>query len=94
MSLMRLRQGQWLPAMTHMEQSLAVKPKRGLFGSLFLILIRFALGLFGGNNEKLPNRFAAMGITQILPAFPASAPPDSNQKRKKYVINWRRRPRF
>jgi len=48
LSLMRLRQGQWLPAMTHMEQSLAVKPKRGLFGSLFLILIRFALGLFGG----------------------------------------------
>lgn len=47
-SLMRLRQGQWMSAMMHMESSLAVKPRRGLFGSLFLGMIRFALGLFGG----------------------------------------------
>jgi tetratricopeptide (TPR) repeat protein len=48
LSLMRLRQGQWMAAMMHMESSLTVKPRRGLFGSLFLGMIRFALGLFGG----------------------------------------------
>lgn len=48
LSLMRLRQGQWVPAMMHMENSLSVKPRRGLFGSLFLGMIRFALNLFGG----------------------------------------------
>ena len=47
LSLLRLRQGQWMAAMMHMETSLSVKPRRGLFGSLFLGLIRFALGLFG-----------------------------------------------
>jgi tetratricopeptide (TPR) repeat protein len=50
LSLMRLRQGQWLAAMFHMEQSLAVRPRRGLFGTAFLGLIRFALNLFGGNQ--------------------------------------------
>ncbi len=48
LSLMRLRQGQWLPAMMHMESSLTVKPRRGLFGGIFLGMIRFALSLFGG----------------------------------------------
>ena len=48
LSLLQLRQGQWLAAMTHMESSLAVRPRRGVFGSLFLGMIRFALGLFGG----------------------------------------------
>ncbi|MFO7680171.1 MAG: tetratricopeptide repeat protein [Chloroflexota bacterium] len=47
LSLMRMRQGQWLAAMMHMEQSLAVKPSRGLFGALFLGLLRFASSLFG-----------------------------------------------
>ncbi len=45
--LLRLRQGQWLLAMMYMEHSLAVKPRRGLFGSLFLGLLRFASSLFG-----------------------------------------------
>lgn len=48
LSLMRLRQGQWTAAMMHMESSLSVRPRRGLFGSLFLGMIRFALSLFGG----------------------------------------------
>lgn len=47
LSLMRMRQGQWMDAMIQMETSLSVRPRRGLFGSLFLGLIRFALGLFG-----------------------------------------------
>jgi tetratricopeptide (TPR) repeat protein len=48
LSLLRLRQGQWMAAMMHMESSLSVRPRRGIFGSLFLGLIRFALSLFGG----------------------------------------------
>jgi tetratricopeptide (TPR) repeat protein len=48
LSLMRLRQGQWTMAMMYMESSLSVRPRRGLFGSLFLGMIRFALSLFGG----------------------------------------------
>jgi hypothetical protein len=48
LSLLRLRQGQWMAAMMHMETSLSVKPRRGLFGSLFLGMLRFALSLFGG----------------------------------------------
>ncbi len=48
-SLMRLRQGQWLEAMMRMEESLTVNPHRGFFGSLFLGLIRFALRLFGAS---------------------------------------------
>jgi tetratricopeptide (TPR) repeat protein len=48
LSLLQLRQGQWIAAMMHMESSLSVKPRRGLFGSMFLGLIRFALSLFGG----------------------------------------------
>ena len=48
LSLLRLRQGQWMAAMLHMENSLVVRPRRGLFGSLFLGMLRFALSLFGG----------------------------------------------
>lgn len=48
LSLLRLRQGHWTNAMMHMESSLSVRPRRGLFGSLFLGMIRFALSLFGG----------------------------------------------
>ena len=47
LSLLRLRQRQWVAAMMYMESSLTVKPRRGLFGSMFLGLIRFALSLFG-----------------------------------------------
>ena len=48
LSLMQLRQGQWLAAMMRMEESLSVNPRRGVFGGLFLGMIRFALKLFGG----------------------------------------------
>lgn len=47
LSLLRLRQGNWLEAMMRMEESLNVKPRRGLFGGIFLGMIRFALKLFG-----------------------------------------------
>ncbi|PID87228.1 MAG: hypothetical protein CSA11_06880 [Chloroflexi bacterium] len=50
LSLMRLRQGQWLPAIMHMESSLIVKPRRGLFDSIFLGMIRFASNLLGGKQ--------------------------------------------
>lgn len=46
-SLMRMRQGKWYEAMLRMKESLTVKPNRGLFGGLFLAMIRFALRLFG-----------------------------------------------
>jgi tetratricopeptide (TPR) repeat protein len=48
LSLLRLRQGHWLEAMMRMEESLSVKPRRGMFDGLFLGMIRFALKLFGG----------------------------------------------
>lgn len=47
LSLMRLRQGKWMMAMMYMESSLSTKPRRGLFGSLFLGMLRFATSLFG-----------------------------------------------
>lgn len=47
LSLMRLRQGRWMGAMMRMEESLAVKPRRGPFDFFLLGLLRFALGLFG-----------------------------------------------
>jgi tetratricopeptide (TPR) repeat protein len=47
LSLMRLRQGNWVEAMLRMEESLTVNPRRGLFGGLFLGMVRFALKLFG-----------------------------------------------
>lgn len=47
LSLMRLRQGNWLEAMMRMEESLTVNPRRGFFGGLFLGMVRFALKLFG-----------------------------------------------
>jgi tetratricopeptide (TPR) repeat protein len=49
LSLLRLRQGQWMMAMMYMEASLRTKPRRGLFGSLFLGMLRFATSLFGKN---------------------------------------------
>jgi tetratricopeptide (TPR) repeat protein len=48
LSLLQLRQGQWLASIMHMENSLSVKPRRGLFGSIFLGMLRFAISLFGG----------------------------------------------
>jgi tetratricopeptide (TPR) repeat protein len=47
LSLLRLRQGQFLAAMVHMEQSLRVKPRRGPLGWLFLQMLRLALGILG-----------------------------------------------
>lgn len=49
LSLMRIRQGQWVEAMMRMEESLTVNPHRGFFGGIFLGLTRFALKLFGVN---------------------------------------------
>ena len=46
-SLMRMRQGKWYEAMLRMKESLTVKPNRGLFGGMFLAMLRFALKLFG-----------------------------------------------
>ena len=47
LSLMRMQQGNWLEAMLRMKDSLTVKPHRGLFGGIFLGMLRFALKLFG-----------------------------------------------
>ncbi|MCA9873779.1 MAG: tetratricopeptide repeat protein [Anaerolineales bacterium] len=47
LSLMRMRQGSWYEAMLRMQESLTIKPQRGLFGGLFLVMLRFALRLFG-----------------------------------------------
>ena len=47
LSLMRLRQGQWLEAMVRMEESLRVRPRISLPQRLFRALLRFALGLLG-----------------------------------------------
>lgn len=46
LSLMRLRQGQWLDAMIQMESSLTVRPRLGPGQWLFRGLLRFALRLF------------------------------------------------
>ncbi|MCA9924130.1 MAG: tetratricopeptide repeat protein [Anaerolineales bacterium] len=48
LSLMRLRQGQWLQAMMHMEESLSVRPRVGLGGWIFRGLLRFVLRLMRG----------------------------------------------
>lgn len=48
LSLLRLRQGQFVVAMMHMEQSLSARPRVGLFGWIFRSMLRFALRLFGG----------------------------------------------
>lgn len=48
LSLMRLRQGQWLEAMMRMEESLSVRPRLGPARWLFRALLRFALGLLVG----------------------------------------------
>lgn len=48
LSLLRLRQGQFVTAMMHMEQSLSARPRVGVGGWLFRALLRFALRLFGG----------------------------------------------
>jgi tetratricopeptide (TPR) repeat protein len=45
LSLLRLRQGQFLAAMVHMEQSLRVRPRRGPLQWLFLQMLRLALGV-------------------------------------------------
>ena len=47
-SLMRLRQGQWLEAITLMEQSLTVRPRLGVGNYLLRSLLRFGLGLIRG----------------------------------------------
>lgn len=48
LSLMRLRQGQWLEAMMRMQESLSVRPRLGPGRWLFRGLLRFALGLLVG----------------------------------------------
>jgi len=48
LSLMRLRHGQWLQAMIHMEESLSVRPRVGLGGWIFRGLLRFMLRLMRG----------------------------------------------
>jgi tetratricopeptide (TPR) repeat protein len=45
LSLMRLRQGRWLGAMMHMEESLRVRPRISLPQRLFRGLLRFVLSL-------------------------------------------------
>ncbi|MCP5101176.1 MAG: tetratricopeptide repeat protein [Chloroflexi bacterium] len=47
-SLMRLRQGQWLEAMMHMEASLRVRPRLGPLRWLFRGMLRFVLSLLRG----------------------------------------------
>lgn len=47
LSLMRLKQGQWMVAMMHMEESLNVRPRLGPARWLYRGLLRFALGLMG-----------------------------------------------
>jgi tetratricopeptide (TPR) repeat protein len=49
-SLMRLRQGQWLEAMIHMESSLRVRPRLDPARWIFRALLRFVLSLLRGNN--------------------------------------------
>ncbi|MCB8966969.1 MAG: tetratricopeptide repeat protein [Ardenticatenaceae bacterium] len=47
LSLMRLRQGRFVEAMQRMEESLAARPRLGVFPRIFRSLLRFALKLFG-----------------------------------------------
>lgn len=49
LSLMRLRQGQWLQALIHMEESLTVRPRIGPGSWLFRVMLRFGLRLMRGN---------------------------------------------
>lgn len=45
LSLLRLRQGKWLAALMHMEESLKVRPRISLPARLFRSMLRFALAL-------------------------------------------------
>ena len=47
LSLMRLRQGHFMQAMMHMEESLTANPRPGCFGSVFRAMLRFVLKLLG-----------------------------------------------
>ncbi len=47
LSLMRLRQGRFMQAMMHMEESLTANPRPGFFGSIFRGMLRFVLKLMG-----------------------------------------------
>ncbi len=47
LSLMRLRQGRFMQAMMHMEESLTANPHPGIFGRLFRGMLRFVLKLMG-----------------------------------------------
>ena len=49
LSLLRLRQGQWLQSLIHMEESLSVRPRLGPGNWLFRVLLRFGLRLMRGN---------------------------------------------
>jgi len=49
LSLLRLRQGQWLQALIHMEESLSVRPRLGPGNWLFRVMLRFVLRLLRGN---------------------------------------------
>lgn len=51
LSLLRLRQGGWMAAMMHMEESLRIRPHSGLLQKLFRALLRFALSLFGAGSR-------------------------------------------
>lgn len=48
LSLLRLRQGHWLQALMHMEESLSVRPRIGPGAWLFRGLLRFVLQMMGG----------------------------------------------
>lgn len=47
LSLLRVRQGRWLEAMMHMEESLSIRPRLTLWQRLFRLFLRFALGIAG-----------------------------------------------
>ncbi len=47
LSLMRLRQGRFVQAMMHMEESLTANPRPGFFGRIFRGMLRFVLKLMG-----------------------------------------------
>ncbi len=47
LSLLRVRQGHWLTAMMHMEESLSIKPRLSLWQWLFRPFLRLALGIAG-----------------------------------------------
>ena len=49
LSLLKIRQGQWVAAMLHMNQSLEVKPRRSPADWLLRFLLRLVIALMGRN---------------------------------------------